>query len=88
MEERIKMITGKNSPLLSALQRPTLNYLRLALCRNATVMIKNFNKALRVANDNVEVGSGLVNGSAMEEQQVQFLLRLIKHHREVVTKRT
>jgi hypothetical protein len=47
--------------------------------------------SLRVVNDTAERGIGLIkkfNDSVRDEQQKQFLLRIVEHHRKVVTKRT
>lgn len=47
--------------------------------------------ALKVVNDTAERGIALIkkfNESVRDEQQKQFLLRVVEHHRKVVTKRT
>lgn len=47
--------------------------------------------ALKVVNDTAERGIALIkqfNESARDEQQKQFLLRIVEHHRKAVTKRT
>ena len=47
--------------------------------------------ALKVVNDTAERGIALIkkfNESVRDEQQKQFLLRVVEHHRKVVNKRT
>lgn len=47
--------------------------------------------ALKVVNDTAERGIALIkkfNESVKDEQQKQFLLKVVEHHRKAVTKRT
>jgi hypothetical protein len=53
--------------------------------------LRIFINALKVVNDTAERGIALIkkfNESVRDEQQKQFLLRIVEHHRKAVTKRT
>ena len=53
--------------------------------------LRNSINALKVVNDTAERGIALIkkfNDSIRDEQQKQFLLRIVEHHRKAVTKRT